>query len=76
MKGKELIFISRIKRDGSGVMRLTEEMESNPHLMDEEFEIKRLNIKEQTFIAHGLSTYVVKKKEHEPQELEKWELEL
>lgn len=61
-KGSELIFISRVKRDGSGTERLTQTLLENDIFMDEVFELKQLSIKDQTYIAHGLSTYVVRLK--------------
>ncbi len=58
--GKELVFISWIKRDGSGVKmvrkRLIELMQG------ETFEITILSLSKKTYIASGFNSFVVKLK--------------
>lgn len=59
--GKDLIFISQIKRDGSGVKkRITK---SHVELMaDETFALNRLSISQDTYLACGFNSFVVKRK--------------
>ena len=59
MLGKELIFISRIKRDGSGVEDCAGLNMEN--YSDTKFEINCLSITEGTFIASEFNVFVVKK---------------
>lgn len=64
-KANELIFISKIKRDGSGVVLITPEMQLNletDKFIDDEFEINTLSLSNSTFIASGFNSYVVKLK--------------
>ena len=57
-KGEDLIFISRIKRDGSGV-----EFEENyDHNNNDMFTIIPLSLTRKTFIAISINAYVVKVK--------------
>lgn len=62
-KGKELIFISRIRRDGSGVEMVEEQVVVSDLSENEPFEINCLSITEGTYIASGFNSYVVKFKE-------------
>lgn len=58
--GKELEFISMIKRDGSGVEEI-----SDKHLaviQDDIFRLTYLSLTEGTFIASEFNSYVVKLK--------------
>jgi hypothetical protein len=57
-KGKELIFISAIKRDGSGVEML--EDRSMSHLDNIEFAMNSLSITNETYIACEFNSYVVR----------------
>lgn len=59
-KGKELNFISWIKRDGSG----TEDVSTSDmtHLDDTTFKINCLSITNKTYIASEFNSYVVKLK--------------
>ena len=63
---KDLIFISRIKRDGSGVKKVFKKdikhLTENIFASKEEYEINRLSIYEGTYIASGFNSYVVKLK--------------
>ncbi len=64
-KANELEFISRIKRDGSGTVAITDEDKeflSNSKYVDEKFILNSLSITEKTFIASGFNSYVVKLK--------------
>jgi hypothetical protein len=64
-KATELIFISRIKRDGSGTSRVFQrELKSltNPPYIDRDFIINPLSLSEGTYIASGFNSYVVKLK--------------
>jgi hypothetical protein len=62
MAAKELVFISQIKRDGTGVDILTsiqnEELQNDT--IDKWYELNRLSITNKTYIASGFNSYVVK----------------
>lgn len=60
MFGKDLIFISNIKRDGSGTVDVSKEKMS--HLDNDEFHVACLSMTQNTYIAHGFNSYVVKLK--------------
>jgi hypothetical protein len=61
MLGSELIFISRIKRDGSGVEYCSGlDMSGLDNTL---FEINCLSGTQKTFIATEFNAYVVKKKQ-------------
>ena len=60
LKGSDLIFVSRILRDGSGTEPL-----SPAHrkiIQDENLNVNRLSISQDTWIANGFNSYVVKMK--------------
>ena len=61
-KASELIFISRIARDGSGVAKISpeEQKQLNESIIDNEYTLISLSLYYQTFIACGDSCYVVK----------------
>lgn len=60
-KGSELIFISQIKRDGSGLKkRIGKKYLEILHT--ETFKMNRLSISEDTWIACGFNSFVVKLK--------------
>ncbi len=64
-KSNELIFISRIERDGSGVIIITpdqQEILEHQKYVDETFNINVLSLTEKTYIACGFNSYVVKLK--------------
>jgi hypothetical protein len=60
LKGKDLIFISWIKRDGSGTKmvkkRLIELMQ------EDDFKVNCLSLTEKTYIACGFNSFVVRLK--------------
>lgn len=58
LKGKDLIFISHISRDGSG----TTPVAKVDHLDDEYFVVTCLSLTMQTFIASAFNSWVVKLK--------------
>jgi hypothetical protein len=58
-KGKDLIFISQINRDGSGATRITDEREVE-HLNEASFDLSTLSLTNETFIASGFNSFVVK----------------
>ena len=64
VKGNELIFISRIHKQGYGI-----EVVSNHKMQDlygkDDFQINCLSISKGTYIASGMSTFVVKLKSKE-----------
>ena len=69
MKGKDLEFISFIKRDGSGTIAvgthwnlLSEYPKTDivDYMDDEIFELKVLSLSQKTYIAHGFNSWVVK----------------
>ena len=57
-KGRELIFISRINRDGSGTTTAKEV----DHLDNEDFVVICLSLTKHTFIASAFNSWVVKLK--------------
>lgn len=57
-KGKDLEFISRISRDGSGVVD-AKKLDLN-HLDEETLELHTLSLTAETYIAMGFNIYVVK----------------
>ena len=63
-KAKDLIFISQIKRDGSGTEPVPEEMLenmlNNKFSKDDNFTINVLSISNKTFIASGFNSFIVK----------------
>lgn len=64
-KASELIFISRILRDGSGVQQVTVEHQKqleSAKYVDEEYKLNFLSLSDKTFIASGFNSYVVKLK--------------
>ena len=61
LKGSELIFISRIMRDGSATTPVLDD----DHLQEEEFEMNCLSLTKNTWIACGFNSYVVKLKNEE-----------
>ena len=61
-QGKELIFISRIQRDGKGV-ELIESESKVWDFQDETFDLSCLSISYGTYIASAFNSYVVKIKE-------------
>jgi len=60
LKGKNLIFISRIKRDGSGTMNVKQSLIDL--MQEDEFVIHSLSISHNTYIACGFNSFVVKLK--------------
>lgn len=64
MLGKDLIFISSIKRDGSGTADVSKENMS--HLDNDEFHISCLSMTESTYIAMAFNSFVVKLKHPKP----------
>lgn len=66
-KANELEFISRIKADGSGIEPISEEenKELQEAMLDDKFTLQRLSISENTWIASGFHSYVVRKKEEQ-----------
>ena len=63
---RELIFVSQIKRDGSGTFPVPEsylkEMLENTLMKDDPFSLRRLSITEDTYIASGFNSFVVRLK--------------
>jgi hypothetical protein len=66
-KAHELEFISQIKRDGSGVIKVRKSylkaMIENPIMKDEDFKLHCLSLREKTFIAFNFNAFVVKIKD-------------
>lgn len=60
LKGCDLIFISQIKRDGSGTIDLSNKDMS--HYENTTFILNRLSISNDTYIASEFNSYVVKLK--------------
>lgn len=71
--GKELEFISWVKRDGSGVIPIgtewNRETSGHPKTDDmsyqdeDEFELNIISLTERTYIASGFNTWVVRLKD-------------
>ena len=59
-KGEDLIFISRILRDGKGVEPMDEE--HSKVFKDDLFTLSCLSMTAKTFIASGMSSFIVKQK--------------
>lgn len=75
--GKELIFISFIKRDGTGTVMVGGEWNSNMdipkiddmgYLDQDVFDVICLSLTEKTFLASGFNSFVVKLKPEIPTE--------
>ena len=69
--GKQLKFISLILRDGSGTVVCMSEwnnqmsipkVDNMSYLDDERFTLSGLSLSEQTFIAHGFNSFIVRLK--------------
>ncbi len=65
-KADQLEFISQINRDGSGVSKIDESylnsMIKNKFMKDDYFELHRLSLSEDTYIAFNFNAFVVKLK--------------
>jgi hypothetical protein len=59
VQGKDLIFISKIKRDGSGVVKRFDKKYLDN---DEWYDISSLSLSQGTYIASGFNSYVVRLK--------------
>ncbi len=63
-KAHELIFISQIRRDGSGTSKVSKSylkaMLENSLMKDEYFSLYRLSLSEDTYIAINFNAFVVK----------------
>lgn len=65
VKASELEFISRIKRDGSGVVLLSDEQKKELNgrkFVDDTYRLQCLSITAGTYIAFGFHAYVVRRK--------------
>lgn len=60
--GEELIFISRILRDGTGV-EMIEDQDLMMHARETVFNLSSLSLTQKTYIASEFNSYVVRKKE-------------
>jgi len=61
-KPNELIFISQIKRDGSGTKKVFKKDIEYLESEKDDYEVNCLSISQGTFIACGFNSYVVKLK--------------
>lgn len=59
--GKELVFISRIIRDGSGVENVYDDYIEE--MKDEIFELRFLSLSSKTYIAFNFNVFIVRLKE-------------
>lgn len=67
-KGKKLEFISLIKRDGSGTIMcgsnwnpdISPKVDDMSYLDEDKFKLTSLSLHEETWIAHGFNSWVVK----------------
>ena len=68
-KAEDLIFVSQIKRDGSGTHPVEESylraMEENELMKNDKYKLNSLSITEETWIASGFNSFVVKVKDIE-----------
>lgn len=66
LQAKDMIFISQINRDGSGTTPVSESyldtMLNNPLCKNDVFKVRRLSLSEDTYIAMGFNSFVVKLK--------------
>lgn len=61
-KAKDLIFISRIMRDGSGTIPIEEKQQKilqEDKYIDDEYKLNPLSLSNNTYIASGFNSYVV-----------------
>lgn len=58
LQGKDLIFVSQIKRDGTGTFSVDESYIEM--LKDEWFSVRCLSISQSTFIANAFNSFVVR----------------
>ena len=58
LKGKDLTFISWIRRDGTGVDPVSQDLIDM--MQEETFEISSLSLSFDTYIAHNINSFVVK----------------
>ncbi len=65
--GRQLKFISKIKRDGSGIDRVFDDHVET--LNNENFDLSCLSMTEKTFIASGFNSYIVKIKDNKAKRL-------
>ena len=65
-KAHELEFISRIKRDGSGTIKLKDyelkAMLEHPHMKDQNYQLHILSLSERTYVAFNFNAFVVRVK--------------
>lgn len=70
-KGKQLKFLSLIKRDGSGTVTCGSpwnkdmdipKVDDMSYVDDDNFTLRCLSLTERTFIAHGFNSFVVRLK--------------
>lgn len=65
-KAEDLIFINQISRDGLELIKVTDKtlkhMKENRFAREEIFELNTLSLTEETFIASGFNSYIVKLK--------------
>lgn len=64
--GSELLFISRIKKDGSGVDPINNLEDLVKMSQGTLFELRPLSITHETYVASEMSTFVVKLKNPPP----------
>ena len=58
MKGKELVFISWIRRDGSGTDEVPKDLIKM--MRNDVFDVSCLSMSQKTYIASGFNSFVVK----------------
>jgi len=61
MKGHELIFISKVSKKGDAV-ELVDDEKAQSTWGEDDFKITCISMYEETYIAHGMATYIVKLK--------------
>jgi hypothetical protein len=61
--GSELIFISKINQDGSGISPIPDGFLKNPLILGDVYKLRPLSMTYKTFIAFRVGVYIVKIKE-------------
>ena len=59
-KAQELDFISWIKRDGSAAVKVPKDMLEDILQCNDKFQLNRLSLKHNTYVASGFNSFVVK----------------
>ena len=61
--GSELIFISKINQDGSGIFPIPDDFLKNPLILGDVYKLRCLSMTYKTFVAFRVGVYIVKLKQ-------------